>query len=184
MAVKIDYERFRPENIRPIMEPCQRQGCKSQNRVMFIEEAMIEAVKGLLLAGVNDLLGTLDEPVPMVNFNKNSTNDVLMPIISASPCEKTKKERLAHLEAYNVHITIPIRNSRDGFFYSWTYFCALSKVFTDNRTLGDIVDCTEITEGRIRPPVKKYNRDKWEVNYTLRATVDRTVYAGKWSGLC
>ena len=184
MAVKIDYERFQPENSHPTMEPCQWQGCKNQNRVMFIEEAMIEAVKGLLLVGVNELLGTLDEPVSMVNFNKNSPNDVLMPIISASPCEQTKKERLAHLEEYNVHITIPIRDSRDGFFYSWTYFCVLSKVFTDNRTLGGIVVCTEITERRIRPPVKKYNRDKWEVIYTLRATVDRTVYASNWSGLC
>ena len=65
-------------------------------------------------------------------------------------------------------------------FFSWTNYCALSRIFTDNRTLGGVVDNAEITERRMRPPVKKYNRDKWEVCLKLRATVNRRVYASNW----
>ena len=180
MAVKIDYERFITENIRPIIEPCKKRSNKKQNRALFIEEAMVEAVKGIMLVGVNDLLGTIEEPVPMINFNEQNTDDVLTPVISVSISEQTNQELLAHLKAYKVYITIPIRDNNDGFFYSWTCYCALCRIFTDNHTLGGVVDKAEITERRMKPPVKKYNREKWEVCLTLRATVNRRVYASNW----
>ena len=152
----------------------------SQNRVIFIEEAIIEAVKGFLVVGVNNLLGTLDEPIPLIEFDNCCNGNVGIPAISISASEPTEKERLGLFDAYILNITIPIWDNPDSVFYAWVYSCALDKVFTENRTLGGIVDCSVITSQKIRPPNKKQYRDTWEVTITLRATVDAMVYAGKW----
>ena len=84
---------------------------------MFIVEVMVEAIKGIMIVGINDLLSTIEKFVTMIKIDEQNTNDVLMPVINVSMNEQTNQEQIAHLKAYNLHITIPIRNNKDGFFF-------------------------------------------------------------------
>jgi hypothetical protein len=71
----------------------------SDNRALFVEEAIIGAVKRLLSGRVNELLGEMEYPIPPVEFGNYRGGSVIVPVISLSTCERSEKERVIWLDA-------------------------------------------------------------------------------------
>jgi hypothetical protein len=152
----------------------------SGNRVLFIEEAIIKAVENLLSSRMNELLGQLDYPIPYVEFGTYSGDSIVSPKIAITVCGRTEKERLILLDAYTLSITFNLPETPDSVLFTFAYSCASNKVFTDDPTLGGIVDRVVIMEEKIIPPKTPNCGQEWQVAITLRITVEGNIYARKW----
>jgi hypothetical protein len=77
---------------------------------LFIEEKMLDAVRKLLSGRVNELLGEIEFPIPLVEFGRSLTRgNTVTPVLRLFTCERTEKERIVRVEAYTLTIgfTIP-----------------------------------------------------------------------------
>jgi hypothetical protein len=144
----------------------------NENRVLFIEEAIIEAVKQLLASRMNELLKEVDYPIPYVEFGSCSGGDAVIPKVAIIACERTENERLALLNAYSLSVVFDVPESADSVLYTFMYYCAASKAFDENPKLGGIVDGVVIVNDRIKPPEKTNCGRNWQVVITLRLTVE------------
>jgi hypothetical protein len=83
-------------------------GNEEGNMGLFIEESIVNAVKSALLGRVNELLGEMDCPVPLVEFGDYRGGSVVVPVITLSTCERSEKERIVRLDAYTLTITFTV----------------------------------------------------------------------------
>jgi general stress protein CsbA len=144
----------------------------SDNRTLFIEEAITGAVKRLLTGRVNKKLNDYNLFFPLVEFSNYSGNNVITPLITLSTCERTEKERIILLDVYSLTITFLIPENPDSELYCYAYATALDKALGEDVTLGGVVDKVVIAAKKYVPPKKPDCGQGWELLITLRVTVE------------
>jgi len=138
----------------------------------FIELQIIDAVRGLLLGKVNELLGDLGFFIPLIEFGNYNGTDVVVPMVSLSTCERSEKDRLILLDAYSVSITFSLPDTEENEFNCYAYSAVVGKALELNPTLGGIVERAVITGKKYIEPKKQGCGQEWQLNITLRVTVE------------
>ena len=138
----------------------------------YPEIRIIEAVRKLLVNEVNEILGSFEYVIPLVEFSPCYSGSVISPFICLSSCEKAEKERIVRLDAYIMTITFNIPETPESELHCYVYSGAVSRVIYDNHTLGGIADRAVITGKRYNPPKKPNCGEGWELSITLRITIE------------
>jgi hypothetical protein len=144
----------------------------SDNRALYIEEAITGAVKKLLTGKVNDVLRGLEFQIPIIEFGVFRGDTVIAPLVSLSSCEQTEKERIIRQDTYSVTVTFPILDTVETELFCYAYAAAFSKALCEDVTLGGVADKAVITSKKYVPPKKADCGMEWETIITLRVTVD------------
>ena len=138
----------------------------------FVETRIIAAVRKLLTGKVNDLLGVMEYPVPLIEFTDYKGGSVVSPDISFSSCEKTEKERIIRLDAYSMSITFTLPETSESELYCYAYSGAVGRAFYDDPTLGGVVDRAVITGKKYVQPKRANCGEGWELIVSLRLTIE------------
>ena len=144
----------------------------SDNRTLFIEEAIIGAVKRLLAERVNEILSEWDILIPVIEFSHIGNGFAVASVVSLSTCERTEKERIIRQDAYSLTVTFTLQEHEDGELYCYGYAYSFEKALGENVTLGGIVDRAVITGKKYIPPKKTNCGEGWGLVITLRLTVE------------
>ena len=140
----------------------------------YPEIRIIEAVKKLLVTAVNEILGSFEYVIPLIEFSSGYSGSVIKPLISLSSCERTEKERIIRQDAYILTITFNIPETPESELHCYIYSGAVSKAIYDNPTLGSVADRAVITGKKYTPPKKPNCGEAWELIITLRVTVENS----------
>jgi len=144
----------------------------SDNRALYIEEAITGAVKRLLTGKVNDVLKGLEFQIPIIEFGIFRGDTVIAPLVSLSSCEQTEKERIIKQDTYSVTVTFPVLDTVESELYCYAYAAAFQKALCEDLTLGGVADRAIITSKKYVPPKKADCGMEWETIITFRVTVD------------
>ena len=145
---------------------------------VFIEQRIIEAVRGLLTGRVNEILGNWEFLVPVIEFSNFANRHTVAPAVSLTSCERTEKERIIRLDAYSVSITFSIQETQETELYCYGYASAVCKALGENPSLGGVVDRAVVSGKKYSSPKKPGCGENWEVVITLRVTVEELKNAG------
>ena len=145
---------------------------------VFIEQRIIEAVRGLLTGRVNEILGNWEFLVPVIEFSNFANRHTVAPAVSLTSCERTEKERIIHLDAYSVSITFSIQETQETELYCYGYASAVCKALGENPSLGGVVDRAVVSGKKYSSPKKQGCGEDWETVITLRVTVEGIGNAG------
>jgi hypothetical protein len=148
------------------------------DKSLFIEEKLLNSVKKLLSGRVNELLGEMDCPVPLVEFGDYRGGSITVPVISLSTCERSEKERIIRLDAYTLTVTFTVPEHPDGERNCYAYASSVTTALLENPTLGGAASRAELTGKKYAPPKHPGTGEGWEVSLTLRVTVKGGGYAG------
>ena len=138
----------------------------------FIEQRIIEAVRGLLTGRVNEFLGETEYQIPLIEFSEYKGGSVVVPCIALSTCERTEKERIIRMDAYSVAITFTMPETPESELYCFAYSGAVSRAVCHDPTLGGVVDRAVVTGKKFVSPKKPHCGEGWGLAVTLRITVD------------
>jgi hypothetical protein len=138
----------------------------------FIEQKIIEAIRGLLTGRVNEVLENWQFLIPLFEISEFQGMSAVVPVISLSGCERTEKERIIRLDAYSMTISFTLHETPESELYCYGYSAAVCKALKENPTLGGVVDSVAVTGKKYTPPKKAYGGNEWEVVLTLRITVE------------
>jgi hypothetical protein len=138
----------------------------------LIEQKIIEAVRKLLTVRVNELLASLDYPVPAIELSNYEGGNVVAPVINLSTCERSEKERIILLDAYSLSITFSLPETSESEFLCYVYALSVCKAFGENPTLDGIADRAVVTGKKYNKPKKPCCGEGWEVVISLRVTVE------------
>jgi len=150
----------------------------SENRTLFIEQSIIEAIKKLLDGRVNEILNNWEFLIPIIEFGKIGSGYTVAPVITLSTCERTEKERIIRQDAYSLSITIALQEHEDGELYCYGYSTAFAKALGEDVTLGGIVSRVAVTGKKYVPPKKPHCGEGWGLVLSLRVSVERMDNAG------
>jgi hypothetical protein len=150
----------------------------SDNRILYTEEAIFGAVKCLLTEKVNELLGDLDFPVPLVEFSNYGGTTAVVLAITLATCEQSEKERIVQLDAYTLTITFSFPETPESEIYCYAYSAAVRKALEEDTTLDGVANRTVITGKKYVSPKKPNCGQGWELVITLRITVEEMNNAG------
>ena len=139
---------------------------------IFIEQRIINAVRGLLTGRVNEILRELDFPIPIIEFGNYGCGCAISPKISLTYCECTEKERIIRLDAYSLTIAFSVREMPESELYCYTYANAMCKAVGEDTTLGRIADRAVVKGKKYNPPENPCCGENWEVILTMRVTVE------------
>jgi hypothetical protein len=146
----------------------------NDNRPLFIEEAIIGAVKSLLTGRVNEKLNNYNFYFPLLEFSNYSGNNAIVPVVALASCERTEKERIILLDAYSMTITFSMPENPESELYCYAYSTAFEKALGEDVTLGGVADRALITAKKYIPPKKADCGQGWELVISLRITVEGT----------
>jgi hypothetical protein len=160
----------------------------SDNRALYVEEAIIEAVKRLLAGRVNEILADAEFPVPPVEFGGYVGRSAVVPVIVLSTCERIEKERINRLDAYTLSVTFSLpdnapfaeANGVDGELSCYAYAAAVEKAIAENPVLDGVASRAVLTGKKYVPPKKPHCGDGWELVLTVRLTIEGMNNAGQW----
>jgi hypothetical protein len=138
----------------------------------FIEQQIIEAVRGLLAGRVNEILNNWEFLIPIIEFGNIGRRYAMSPVITLASCEHTEKERIIRLDAYSLTVTFTLLEHEDGELYCYGYSTAFAKALGEDVTLGGIVDRAVITGKKYIPPKTAHCGEGWGLALTLRITVE------------
>ena len=141
----------------------------------FIENRIIEAVRGLLIGRVNEILQDWEFLIPIIEFGNIGCGYAVAPVVSLSGCERTEKERLIRLDAYTLSITFALQEHEDGELYCYAYSAAFVKALGEDVTLGGVADRAVITGKKYIPPKKLNCGEGWQLVISLRLTVEEAI---------
>jgi hypothetical protein len=144
----------------------------SDNRTLFIEEAITAAVRKLLTGRVNEILRQWEFLIPIIEFGNIGCNYATVPVIALNSCEQTEKERIIRLDAYSLTITFTLREHEDGELYCYGYSTAFVKALGEDVTLGGLVDRAVVSGKKYMPPKTPHCGEGWGLTLTLRLTVE------------
>ena len=144
----------------------------SDNRALYIEEAITGAVKRLLTGKVNDVLRSLEFQIPIIEFGIFRGDTVIAPLVSLSSCEQTEKERIIKQDTYSVAVTFPVLDTVESELYCYAYAAAFQKALCEDLTLGGVADRAVITSKKYVPPKKADCGMEWETIITLRISLE------------
>jgi hypothetical protein len=149
----------------------------NDNRLLYIEEAIVGAVKRLLAGRVNELLGETEYPIPPIEFDNYRGASTVVPAITLSTCERSEKERIVLLDAYTLAITFtvpeyPSDQRSVGERNCYAYAASVATALGEDPTLGGTVDRAELTGKKYSPPKCAGTGADWDVTLTLRLTTE------------
>ena len=150
----------------------------SDNQALFVEEAIIGAVKRLLAGRVNELLGETEYPIPPIEFGNYRGSSMIAPVIGLSTCERSEKERIVRLDTYSLTITFAVPEHPEGERNCYAYAAAVTTAAGENPTLGGAAGRAVLTGKKYTPPKCAGMGADWEIVLTLRITVEGGGYAG------
>ena len=142
------------------------------DRALFVEEAIIRAVKGLLAGRVNEILNEAQFIIPIIEFGNFGGGYAVDPAISLALCERTEKERIIKLDSYTLTISFTLSESPESELHCYAYSAAIGQAVNDNPTLGGVVDRAVITAKKYISPKKPHCGEAWELVLTLRITIE------------
>jgi hypothetical protein len=148
----------------------------SDNRALFVEEAIMGAVKQLLSGRVNEMLGEAQFSIPLVEFGGYSGSLTISPAIALSTCERTEKERIIRLDAYTLTIafTVPEHPSDQRSFGErncYAYAAAVDRALAEDPALGGVAERAVLTGKKYVEAQTPYCGDCWNVVLTLKVSV-------------
>ena len=138
----------------------------------FIETRIINAVRKLLTGKVNELLGEMENPIPLIEFSEYRGGSVVVPVINVASCELKEKERIIRQEAYNLTITFIFPDTPESELYCYAYSGAVGRAVYDDPALGGVVGRAVVTNKKYIKPKKVNCGEAWELVVTLRITVE------------
>jgi hypothetical protein len=144
----------------------------SDNRALFIEEAITGAIKELLTGRVNEKLNDYNIYFPLLEFSNYSGNNAITPVICISSCERAEKERIILQDAYFLKITLTMPENHESELYCYAYATAIDKALGEDVTLGGVADRAVITEKKYVSPKRPSCGQGWELIITIRITVE------------
>ncbi|GHV82266.1 hypothetical protein AGMMS49991_08240 [Spirochaetia bacterium] len=147
-------------------------------RALFVEEAIISSVKRLLTGRVNEILGELEFPTPLIEFSGYVGGSSVVPVISLTACELTEKERIVRLNAYSLTISLALPESPDSELYCYAYAAAVDRAAAEDPALGGVASRAVLMGKKYTPPKKPHCGDGWEVVLSVQVTVESDAYAG------
>jgi len=139
---------------------------------IFIEQRIIEAIRGLLTGRVNEILANLDYQVPFIEFSDYEGGNVVVPVINLSTCERSEKERIIRLDAYSLTITFSLPEKKESEFLCYVYSLAVYKALGENPTLDGVADRAVATGKKYNKPKKPGCGEGWKVEISLRVTIE------------
>ena len=138
----------------------------------FIEQRIIEALRGILAGRVNQIFSNWDLIIPIIDFGSFKVKYAVAPVVSLSGCERTEKERIINQDSYTASIAFTLQEHEDGELYCYGYAYAFEKALKENVILGGIADRAVITDKKYFPPKKANCGEGWGVVLTIRITVE------------
>ena len=144
----------------------------------FVELQIVSAIRKLLTGKVNELLGGIEYPIPLIEISGYKGGAVVVPVINLASCERTEKERIIRLDAYLITISFSIPESPESELYCYAYSGAVSRALYEDPTLGGAADRAVITAKKYNPPKKPHCGEGWELVISLRLTIEGNVYVG------
>ena len=147
------------------------------DKVVFIEEKIINAVKKLLVGRVNELLEALAWEIPLIEFSDAFPGGPysITPDITLSAGERSEKDRIIKIDSHTLTIrfTIPEKNGETN---GYVYAAAVEKALVEDPTLGGAADRAALLKKSYVPPKTPRCGEPWETLLTLRiATEGMTV---------
>ena len=139
----------------------------------LIEQQIVEAVRKLLIGRGNELLGSIEYVIPLIEFGNYGGVSAVVPAITLSTCELTEKERIIRTSAYSLTISFNVPENPDSELHCYVYAWAVTRALEQNPTLGGIVDRAVITAKKFNTPKKANCGQGWEAGITLRITVEQ-----------
>jgi hypothetical protein len=138
----------------------------------FIEEKIIAAVRGLLTGRVNEILRDGEFPIPLIEFSDYQGDTAVVPVICLSTCERSEKERIILQDAYSLTITFSLPETRESELHCYAYAAAVGIGIREYPTLGGYADRVVVMGKKYVNPKKPYCGGGWEVEISLRITVE------------
>ena len=138
----------------------------------FIEQRIIEAVRGLLSGQVNEIFSNWEFVAPVIEFSNIGNLYAVAPVVSLSGCERTEKERIIRQDAYSASITFTLQEHEDGELFCYAYSTAFEKALDEDVTLGGIADRAVITGKKYIQPKKANCGEGWGLVLSVRVTVE------------
>jgi hypothetical protein len=139
---------------------------------LFIEQRIIEAIRGLLTGRVNEILSAWEFLIPVVEFSNFVNQYSVAPVVKLSSCERTEKERIIRLDAYSLSISFTLPETQETELYCYGYAAAVCKALGENPTLGGVVDRAVVSGKKYSQPKKPGCGEDWETVIALRVTVE------------
>ncbi|MDR2742016.1 MAG: hypothetical protein LBB98_07655 [Treponema sp.] len=136
---------------------------------MFVEEAIIEAVKRLLSGRVNEILGEAQFSIPPIEFGSYRGGSTSVPVISLTTCERTEKERNIRLDVYTLTITFTVPEHPAG--ERNCYAAAVDRALAEDPALGGVAERAVLTGKKYVEPKTPQCGDYWNVVLTLKVSV-------------
>jgi hypothetical protein len=139
------------------------------NRGLYIEESILNAVKSLLAGRVNEVLGEAEFLIPPIEFTHklNWSYYAITPELAVAACERSEKDRIVLLDAYKVTITF-IMPEPYGERNSYAYAGAVDKALREDPTLGGTADYALLVKKDYKGPKHSGTGESWEVILSLR----------------
>jgi hypothetical protein len=140
---------------------------------LFIEETIINSVKNLLSGRVNELLGTVEYPIPPIECTPALTGGIYAtsPVIRLSAGERTEKERVIGVEVYT--LTIAFAGAEpDGERNSYAYAALVTTALREDPTLSGTADRAAVVKKEYTGPKHPGTGGDWEAVVTLRITLE------------
>jgi hypothetical protein len=147
------------------------------DKSLFIEEKLLNSLKKLLSGRVNELLEETEYPIPPIEFGSYRGGSAVVPVLSLSTCERSKKERIIRLDAYTLTVTLNVPEypsdqrsvgERNCYAYAWATTTALR----DDPSLDGIVSRAVLTGKKYVPPKQNGTGGDWMVVLTLRIVLE------------
>jgi len=145
----------------------------------LIELRILEAIRKLLTVRVNELLASLDYPVPFIELSNYEGGNVVAPVINLSTCERSEKERIILLDAYSLTITFSLPEKDESEFLCYVYALSVCKALGENPTLDGIADRAVVIGKKYNKPKKPGCGEGWEAVITLRITIENRIWNGE-----
>jgi hypothetical protein len=142
------------------------------DKVIYIEEILLNSVKKLLSGRVNELLGETEYPIPPVEFGSYRGGSAVVPAIALSTCERTEKERIIRLDAYTLTIAFTAPEHLAGEQNCYAYAGAVAVALGEDPTLGGAASRAVLVGKKYAPPKQNGTGGDWGVTLTLRVTVE------------
>ncbi|MDR0473835.1 MAG: hypothetical protein LBH43_09240 [Treponema sp.] len=99
----------------------------NDNRTLFIEQQIVDAVRKLLTGRVNEKLNDYNFYFPLLEFSNYSGNNAITPVVALASCERTEKERIILLDAYSLTITFSMPENPESELYCYAYATVLTR---------------------------------------------------------
>ena len=142
----------------------------------LIEVQIVEAVRGLLVGRVNEILNNWQNLIPLFEFSHFHGMTAVVPTIALNSCERSEKERIIQIDAYSLTVSLSVPETPESELYCYGYSAAVDKAIKENPTLGGVVDRAVINGKKFIPPKRANCGQDWELIISLRITAEVTDY--------